>query len=45
MPPVATGAPTSEQAWIDDHVHEVDGKSVVDHDGKQFTLPAADLVP
>ncbi len=45
VPTIATGMPSSEQAWMRDHVHEVDGKSLVDHDGKQFTLPAADLVP
>lgn len=45
VPTVAAGMPAGEQAWIDDHVQEVDGRSVVDHDGKAFTLPAADLVP
>jgi Ca2+-binding RTX toxin-like protein len=39
---LATATPSSGQARIE--VHEVNGKSVVDHGGKEYTLPAADLV-
>jgi Ca2+-binding RTX toxin-like protein len=35
----------TEQMWLAQHVREVNGKSVVEHDGKQYTLPAADLLP
>ena len=43
VPAPAPGAPASGQASLE--VHEVGGKSVVEHDGKEYTLPEADLVP
>ena len=43
VPAAGSGAPSSGQAPIE--VREVDGKSVVVHAGKQYTLPVADLVP
>jgi Ca2+-binding RTX toxin-like protein len=29
--------------WLDDHTEKVDGATVLEHDGRSYTLPAADL--
>jgi len=34
---------TAGDAWLAAHVHVVDGKTVIDHAGKQHTLPRGDL--
>jgi Ca2+-binding RTX toxin-like protein len=39
---VARGVSAGED-WIQDHTEKVDGATVLDHNGKSYTLPAADL--
>jgi hypothetical protein len=39
-----TSAAVADQEWVDAHVHEVKGDTVIDVGGKKRTLPRADLV-